>query len=360
MNTNITTRPFRLFLLFAFLSAYVAAAGLCVAMAAELDVGSSVRLSPTPEGNYQLYAQSTGSERAPGNAVAGGFGIVRRAVIEGGPADGRWMVEVAADEPNIGGLTGWVDEVNVSSLEVTRLTLTWQDNSGSNNDAEDGFKVERGIGVDGGFLHLADVGENVETYVDDALMPGALHRYRVIAFNEHGDSEPSNVAEVDVPLPGVGPFPASDLDGQLTIVGGSGDVGSLINLSGRGLVGVDGDVKIGGFTISDGPATVLIRGVGPRLGEPPFNVPGVLADPQLTLFSGQTVIAANDNWDAGGAGSEVSIASSRVWAFSLPSGSLEAAILITLDPGQYTVHLAGVGGATGVALLEIYAVPETP
>jgi hypothetical protein len=46
-----------------------------------------------------------------------------------------------------------------------------------------------------------------------------------------------------------------------------------------------------------------------------------------------------------------------VGAFALVPGTEDAAILITLPPGAYTVKIEGKNGATGVALLEIYEVP---
>jgi hypothetical protein len=41
----------------------------------------------------------------------------------------------------------------------------------------------------------------------------------------------------------------------------------------------------------------------------------------------------------------------------LPAGSRDAAVLITLAPGAYSAAITGAGGATGVALAEIYSVP---
>ena len=41
-------------------------------------------------------------------------------------------------------------------------------------------------------------------------------------------------------------------------------------------------------------------------------------------------------------------------AFPLPAGSKDAALLITLQPGSYTVVVTGVGNTTGNALVEIY------
>jgi hypothetical protein len=48
----------------------------------------------------------------------------------------------------------------------------------------------------------------------------------------------------------------------------------------------------------------------------------------------------------------------QVGAFALSSTtSRDAALLVTLQPGTYTVQVSGVGGTTGVAIVEIYDVP---
>ena len=85
--------------------------------------------------------------------------------------------------------------------------------------------------------------------------------------------------------------------------------------------------------------------------------PGVLADPQITVFSGSTQIASNANWNNGtGASSAAQLVSTsaEVGAFPLPSGSKDAALIVTLQPGPYTVQVTSVSGATGVALIEVY------
>lgn len=70
----------------------------------------------------------------------------------------------------------------------------------------------------------------------------------------------------------------------------------LINISTRGVVGTGADVLIAGFIIGGTtPKTVLVRGRGPSMAGAPFFVPGTLPNPFLRLFSGQTVIAENDN-----------------------------------------------------------------
>ena len=112
---------------------------------------------------------------------------------------------------------------------------------------------------------------------------------------------------------------------------------------------------IGGFVVR-GPAykRMLIRAIGPTLRT--FGVGDVLLDPVLRIFSGQNVIASNDDWSSSN-GSVVAAASASVGAFALPAGSKDAALLVTLPPGPYTVEVSGKGNTEGVALLEIYEVP---
>lgn len=116
-----------------------------------------------------------------------------------------------------------------------------------------------------------------------------------------------------------------------------------------------GEILTAGFVIGGSTVkTVLIRAVGPTLGTPAFNVPGTMTDPKLELFSGQTVINANDNW---GGGDVLAAAFVKVGAFAIGVGSRDAALIVTLQPGNYTAQVTGVNGSAGVALIEVYDVP---
>ena len=42
---------------------------------------------------------------------------------------------------------------------------------------------------------------------------------------------------------------------------------------------------------------------------------------------------------------------------ALASGSKDAALVLTLEPGIYTIEVTGVERTTGVALVEIYEAP---
>jgi alkaline phosphatase len=130
----------------------------------------------------------------------------------------------------------------------------------------------------------------------------------------------------------------------------------LINLSTRGQVGTGADVMISGFVLN-GTAShrLLIRGVGPELSR--YQLQGVLADPVLRLFnSAGTEVARVNDWSEGGE-AVIAAANAAVGAFTLTSGSKDAAMLVTLPPGRYTVELSGHQGATGRALLEVYELP---
>lgn len=134
--------------------------------------------------------------------------------------------------------------------------------------------------------------------------------------------------------------------------------GRLSNVSGRCQTGTGDNIIIGGFVI-DGtqPRQVLLRGVGPTLTT--LGVTGALADPQLALYQNiddqAVLLTTNDDWNADPAkGAAIATMSARLGAFALPSDSKDAALLLVLPPGVYTLQLSGVNNTTGVALIEIY------
>lgn len=133
----------------------------------------------------------------------------------------------------------------------------------------------------------------------------------------------------------------------------------LVNLSSRGQVGTADDTVVAGFVIRGNTSKrVLIRGIGPTLAS--FGIPNALADPVLTLRTGPTLIAKNDDWDTTTGDTTAAglrAAAKQVGAFDVPDGSKDAALLINLRPGSYTAELAGKLGATGVALVEVYDAP---
>lgn len=124
----------------------------------------------------------------------------------------------------------------------------------------------------------------------------------------------------------------------------------LVNLSGRARVGTGNTVLIAGFVISgSGTKRVLIRAIGPGLVE--RGVADALADPKLSVYHGNTVVAENDNWDFADAATF-----RTVGAFDLTTAR-DAALVLDLPAGAYSAIVAGVNNTAGVALVEIYEVP---
>jgi len=134
---------------------------------------------------------------------------------------------------------------------------------------------------------------------------------------------------------------------------------TLNNISTRGFLGTGSHVMIAGFVIDGGPTTVLLRTVGPGLAK--YGTSGLVANPYMELLRRvngvDEVVAANDDWSSNGDEAYTAEVTGRVSAFALSPGSRDAALVVTLPAGVYTVHAQGFGSTAGVALLEVYAVP---
>jgi hypothetical protein len=106
-------------------------------------------------------------------------------------------------------------------------------------------------------------------------------------------------------------------------------------------------VLIAGFIVEGSTnKRLIIRGIGPSLTA--FGVGDALQDPTLELFSGNTQLAANDNWPDNSNAAEI------VTTGLAPANINESALLVTLAPGTYTAVLRGKNSGTGVGLVEVY------
>ena len=146
----------------------------------------------------------------------------------------------------------------------------------------------------------------------------------------------------------------------------------IVNLSTRALVGAEAaGTLIAGFAIRGTTSdTVLVRGVGPSLGRV-FGLSRAIGATQVTVYDarGQRV-AGNSVWtrnddddddddddkDDDDKSSDIEEASDRSGAWRLPRGTSDSALLLTLAPGVYTVHVTGVRGASGIGLVEVFEV----
>lgn len=122
-----------------------------------------------------------------------------------------------------------------------------------------------------------------------------------------------------------------------------------VNVSTRGLVGLDDNVMIGGIIITGGePVRVVVRAIGPSLGE--AGLTGALQDPMLELHDANGTLTSNDNWR--------DTQEAELIADDLaPTDDRESAIAATLSPGSYTAIVRGKNSTSGVGLIEFYRLP---
>ncbi len=227
-------------------------------------------------------------------------------------------------------------------------------------------------------LTIRGIGPTLETFgVNGSLADPQLRIFRQGQSSPMADND--NWVADDGRAAGAFPLPAGSRDAVVSadlpgavytahVLGNDGESGvarlefydraaeaepRLVNLSVRTHVGTQDDVLIVGFNLTgSGPKRLLIRAVGPTLET--FGVGGVLADPQLSIIRAGTEVAANDDWEHSPAAAEIR---ARSVGFPLPDGAKDAALLVTLQPGSYSVVVRGAGETTGIALVELYEVP---
>ncbi len=207
---------------------------------------------------------------------------------------------------------------------------------------------------------------------------------RLLAENDNwgtplGDARPASAAEVAAAAGRVGAFPfsAGSADaavlvslpsGAYTAVveGSRGTTGTglieayevgregakIINLATRAFADRAGREMHGGFVVQGAAGAtkrILVRVLGPSLARSPFNLTGVLDDPEMEIRNAAgTVLVLNDDWSTGsvgGASAEndfrplvVTHGEKQISATGhAPSNRREPCVLLDLPPGSYTV-----------------------
>jgi len=253
--------------------------------------------------------------------------------VSAGNLDGQMFTEHEIDE--VLGLGSHIDSPAPQFLCPIDL-FTWASLNARNTSANG----QRFFSIDQGFHLLVQFnqtpGGDFGDYDSDGFCP-ANRLFVQNAFNCPGqavDLTASSPEGISLDVIGYDLIPTNSVLG---------------NISTRLQVGTGDNVLIAGFKITGTtPKQLVIRALGPTLGQPPFNLPGALSDTTLELHdSGGAIIATNDDWQ------QASNASS-IPANLRPPNHLESAILITLNPGTYTAILRGYRNSTGTALVEVY------
>lgn len=205
------------------------------------------------------------------------------------------------------------------------------------------------------FLYAASVANGPASYSASGLPPG-------LTISGAGliSGTPTQTGTFNVLLAATNAAGTSTT--MLTLVVGApaptSEAGKVLNISVRAQLGASNPVVINGFVIrGSGPQSILLRAVGPSLSAVGITSP--LAQPVLRLYSAAgEVLQENDRW---GGSSELATEFARLGAQPLAGASSEdSALLVTLSPGVYTMHVANRGTVGGTVLAEVYDASPWP
>jgi hypothetical protein len=120
----------------------------------------------------------------------------------------------------------------------------------------------------------------------------------------------------------------------------------LANVATRGLIQPGDQLMIAGFITQSGDVRAVIRAIGPSLSA--FGISNALPDTTLQLRDvNGAIVRENDDWE--------SDQKAQLEATGLqPGNPLEAAMVQTLPPGQYTAQVRGKPETTGIGVVEVY------
>lgn len=126
---------------------------------------------------------------------------------------------------------------------------------------------------------------------------------------------------------------------------------AVANVSNRGLTGAGERRLITGFIVTGGqPRNIVVRALGPSLGT--AGIQQAAANPKIEVYQGSARIATNADWKSGARANSLA----QNYSALAPTNDKEAALLLTLLPGAYTLHGINEDGTEGIILLEAYDV----
>jgi hypothetical protein len=120
----------------------------------------------------------------------------------------------------------------------------------------------------------------------------------------------------------------------------------LANIATRGFIQPGDQLMIGGFIIQHAPVRAVVRAIGPSLLG--FGISNALPDTTLQLWDQNgTMVLENDDWKTS---QQQELENTGLQ----PSHDLEAALVTTLQPGQYTAQVRGKNEVSGIGVVEVY------
>jgi hypothetical protein len=198
--------------------------------------------------------------------------------------------------------------------------------------------------VPGGWPNGRRIGEDVI----DIGITAVISDLRSIPLTIRSADGIDNVNGNEMTFNKVFPYSATPHNGHNSVHNPTAAVSPFVAFSARGQVGVGDGVLISGFVVRGSVSQqVLVRGIGPSLAA--FGLTNTVPDPTLEIYSGSTVIASNDDWKA----TQQSAISTTGLA---PLNDRESAVLLTVQPGVYTMIVRGKAGAVGNGLVEAYLI----
>ena len=128
----------------------------------------------------------------------------------------------------------------------------------------------------------------------------------------------------------------------------------LVNVATRGLIQPGDKLMIAGFIVQNGSVRAVVRAIGPSLAA--FGITNALPDTTLQLRDGNgAIVVENDDWKirSNGTSQQAELEATGLQ----PTNDLEAAVVVTLPPGQYTAQVRGKPETTGTGVVQVYFLP---
>jgi hypothetical protein len=211
-------------------------------------------------------------------------------------------------------------ELIATAVSPTRIDLHWTDNC----YRETGFTIERSPDGVTDWVQIGTVNTDVTSYSDTEVAPESVYYYRVLAYNDLGASDYSNVASALTPMSIVGPLVYEDQvidddrrgasDGDTSGLVDCGETieleVSLRNEGSTAVLGIVADLSVADpyvvWTGNMHSTYSLIEGLDSEFNRDEFEFQVAEDTPHGHLIHFDLAIVA-DNWGPGSAGFDVTV-----------------------------------------------------